>query len=125
MIRFFTKFRKDLLISIEETKNQKIYKYKFFERSTRNSFAIDGLNTTVIYNNVTNNLHSFPSQFDGASPRFRLLLDGSLQIINIYQTDSGIYLCVADNGIGRPVQREISLNVTGKDIYLIWYCYVW
>jgi len=43
-----------------------------------------------------------------------LLLDGSLQIIGLYRKDSGIYICTADNGIGRPIQREFQLEVTGK-----------
>lgn len=43
-----------------------------------------------------------------------MLLDGSLQIIGLYRKDSGIYICTADNGIGRPIQREFQLEVTGK-----------
>lgn len=42
-----------------------------------------------------------------------MLLDGSVQIISLYRTDSGIYICVADNGIGQPVQREVKLEVIG------------
>ena len=43
-----------------------------------------------------------------------MLLDGSLQIIGLYRKDSGVYVCIADNGIGRPIQRELQLEVTGK-----------
>jgi hypothetical protein len=43
-----------------------------------------------------------------------LLLDGSLQIIGLYRKDSGVYICTANNGIGRPIQREFQLEVTGK-----------
>lgn len=43
-----------------------------------------------------------------------MLLDGSLQIIGLYRKDSGIYICTANNGIGRPIQREFQLEVTGK-----------
>lgn len=43
-----------------------------------------------------------------------MLLDGSLQIIGLYRKDSGVYIYTADNGIGRPIQREFQLEVTGK-----------
>jgi hypothetical protein len=46
------------------------------------------------------------------SGRYKLLLDGSLQIIGLYRKDSGVYICTADNGIGRPIQREFQLEVT-------------
>ncbi|KAK4885313.1 hypothetical protein RN001_001584 [Aquatica leii] len=49
---------------------------------------------------------------DGTQPRYRLLLDGSLQIITLHKTDSGIYLCAAENGIGRPLEKQIYLEVT-------------
>jgi hypothetical protein len=52
-------------------------------------------------------------QIDG-SGRYKLLLDGSLQIIGLYRKDSGVYICTADNGVGRPIQREFQLEVTGK-----------
>lgn len=52
-------------------------------------------------------------QIDG-SGRYKLLLDGSLQIIGLYRKDSGVYICIADNGIGQPIQREYQLEVTGK-----------
>jgi hypothetical protein len=52
-------------------------------------------------------------QIDG-SGRYKLLLDGSLQIIGLYRKDSGIYICTADNGIGQPIQRVYQLEVTGK-----------
>lgn len=61
----------------------------------------------------------FNFKIDGSTPRYRILLDGSLQIINLYQTDSGIYLCVADNGIGHPLQRQVQLQVTGKKLFVI------
>ncbi|KAK5647606.1 hypothetical protein RI129_002498 [Pyrocoelia pectoralis] len=49
---------------------------------------------------------------DGTQPRYRILLDGTLQIITLHKTDAGIYLCAADNGIGRPIEKEINLEVT-------------
>ncbi|XP_021914576.1 papilin isoform X2 [Zootermopsis nevadensis] len=51
------------------------------------------------------------AMIDG-SGRYKLLLDGSLQIIGLYRKDSGIYICIADNGIGKPIQREFELEVT-------------
>ncbi|XP_022911513.1 papilin isoform X2 [Onthophagus taurus] len=49
---------------------------------------------------------------DGTEPRYRLTLDGAaLQIISLYKTDSGLYLCTADNKIGRPLTKEIRLVV--------------
>lgn len=32
----------------------------------------------------------------------------------MHKTDSGTYVCVADNGIGEPVQREIKLDIAGE-----------
>jgi hypothetical protein len=54
-------------------------------------------------------------QIDG-SGRHKLLLDGSLQIFDLYRKDSGVYICMADNGIAQPIQREFQLDVTGKHI---------
>ncbi|XP_036145237.1 papilin isoform X3 [Monomorium pharaonis] len=44
--------------------------------------------------------------------RRRILLDGSLQIINLYTYDRGIYVCTADNGLGPPVRAEYQLDIT-------------
>ncbi|KAL6256089.1 hypothetical protein P5V15_013324, partial [Pogonomyrmex californicus] len=44
--------------------------------------------------------------------RRRILLDGSLQIINLYTYDKGTYVCTADNGLGPPVRAEYQLDVT-------------
>ncbi|XP_070527125.1 papilin isoform X2 [Cardiocondyla obscurior] len=44
--------------------------------------------------------------------RRRILLDGSLQIINLYTYDRGTYVCTADNGLGPPVRAEYQLDVT-------------
>ncbi|XP_046998769.1 papilin isoform X1 [Schistocerca americana] len=52
------------------------------------------------------------STIDGSSGRYRLLLDGSLQIIGLYRSDAGVYICTADNGIGQPAQKETHLKVT-------------
>ncbi|GJQ76338.1 hypothetical protein Trydic_g2060 [Trypoxylus dichotomus] len=49
---------------------------------------------------------------DGKEPRYRILLEGAaLQIISLYKTDAGVYLCSADNNIGNPLQKEIKLEV--------------
>ncbi|XP_050354056.1 papilin isoform X4 [Nymphalis io] len=42
--------------------------------------------------------------------RYRLLSDGALEIVSLYRNDSGVYICVADNGIGSATQ-EIRLEV--------------
>nr|XP_023024406.1 papilin-like [Leptinotarsa decemlineata] len=50
-------------------------------------------------------------EIDGTQPRYRIRLDQSLQIITLHKTDSGTYLCTADNGIGDPITNEIRLDV--------------
>lgn len=55
---------------------------------------------------------------DGTKPRYRIHFDGSMQIVNLYRTDSGVYICIADNGIGNPTQKEYNLQVTGI-LYLL------
>ncbi|KAG5871898.1 hypothetical protein JTB14_030952 [Gonioctena quinquepunctata] len=50
-------------------------------------------------------------EIDGTQARYRIKLDQSLQIITLHKTDSGIYLCTADNGIGDPIANEIKLDV--------------
>lgn len=52
-------------------------------------------------------------QIDGTEARYRLLLDGALQIITLHKTDSGIYLCTADNQVGPAVHNRIQLDVLG------------
>ncbi len=39
---------------------------------------------------------------------------GDLQIVQVHRSDSGTYVCVADNGIGAPVEREVNLEIAGK-----------
>jgi papilin len=46
--------------------------------------------------------------------RFVLSSSGDLQIVQLHRTDSGTYVCVAYNGIGGSVEREIKLTVDGK-----------
>lgn len=48
--------------------------------------------------------------------RFVLTSSGDLQIVQVHKTDSGTYVCVADNGIGDSVEREIKLDIAGKYI---------
>lgn len=40
--------------------------------------------------------------------------DGDLQIVQVHKTDSGTYVCVAHNGIGDPVEREVKLEIAGR-----------
>ncbi|KAJ6638506.1 Papilin, partial [Pseudolycoriella hygida] len=44
--------------------------------------------------------------------RYVLTSTGDLQIVQIHRSDSGTYVCIADNGIGTPVQREVNLQVS-------------
>lgn len=46
--------------------------------------------------------------------RFVLTSGGDLQIVQLHRTDAGTYVCVAYNGIGGSVEREIKLTVDGK-----------
>ncbi|PZC74553.1 hypothetical protein B5X24_HaOG207687 [Helicoverpa armigera] len=49
---------------------------------------------------------------DGNAGRYRLQSDGALEIVSLYRNDTGVYICVADNGLGQATQ-EIYLAVTG------------
>ncbi|XP_044011690.1 papilin isoform X3 [Aphidius gifuensis] len=49
---------------------------------------------------------------NSAEKRRRILPDGSLQIINLYSHDRGIYICIADNGLAQPDKCEYELEVT-------------
>lgn len=46
--------------------------------------------------------------------RFVLSSEGDLQIVQLHRTDAGTYVCVAYNGIGNSVEREVKLTVDGK-----------
>ncbi|XP_037294252.1 papilin-like isoform X4 [Manduca sexta] len=47
---------------------------------------------------------------DGDRDRYRLLSDGSLEIVSVYRNDSGVYICVAENDLG-TARQEIYLKV--------------
>lgn len=50
--------------------------------------------------------------------RFVLSSGGDLQIVQLHRTDAGTYVCVAYNGIGSSVEREVKLTVDGMcDIF--------
>ncbi|XP_058116992.1 papilin [Anopheles ziemanni] len=54
--------------------------------------------------------------------RYVLTSTGDLQIVQLHRTDSGTYVCIADNGIGEPVMREVDLTVRDpipRDAYII------
>jgi len=53
-------------------------------------------------------------QIDGSGGHYKLFADGTLQIIGLYKYDSGVYICMASNGIGEPIRREVYLTVKGK-----------
>lgn len=57
-------------------------------------------------------------QLDTNQGRFVLEANGDLTIVQVKETDSGTYVCVASNGLGAPVQREITLNVQSKYMFL-------
>ncbi|XP_022817707.1 papilin-like isoform X2 [Spodoptera litura] len=46
----------------------------------------------------------------GSTGRYRLMSDGALEIVSLYRNDTGVYICVADNGLGVATQ-EIHLVV--------------
>lgn len=52
-------------------------------------------------------------QIDRSVGRYKLT-DGILQVVNLYKSDSGIYICTADNGIGAAAVKEFTLTVKGK-----------
>lgn len=45
--------------------------------------------------------------------RFSITSNGDLQIVQVHKTDTGTYVCVADNGLGEPVEREVKLEIAG------------
>ncbi|CAH2045947.1 unnamed protein product, partial [Iphiclides podalirius] len=47
---------------------------------------------------------------DGETDRYRLLSDGALEIVSLYRNDTGVYICIADNGLG-TARQEIRLVV--------------
>ncbi|KAF9807223.1 hypothetical protein SFRURICE_008616 [Spodoptera frugiperda] len=49
-------------------------------------------------------------EIDGSAGRYRLMSDGALEIVSLYRNDTGVYICVADNGLGVATQ-EIHLVV--------------
>lgn len=54
------------------------------------------------------------SQLKTNHGRFVLTSNGDLQIVQLHRTDAGTYVCVAFNGIGSSVEREVKLTVDGE-----------
>lgn len=52
--------------------------------------------------------------------RYVLTSTGDLQIVQLHRTDSGTYVCIADNGVGDEVTREVVLDVAGMIFFF--YC---
>lgn len=40
--------------------------------------------------------------------------EGSLTVLNVDRTAAGLYVCTADNGVGEPVSRTVTVNVRCK-----------
>lgn len=53
-------------------------------------------------------------QIDTNQGRYVLTSNGDLTIVQVRQSDDGTYVCVASNGLGEPVRREVPLQVTGE-----------
>ncbi|KAG0713545.1 Papilin [Chionoecetes opilio] len=49
---------------------------------------------------------------ESSSSRFRLLPEGSLQVVNTERSDTGRYTCEASNGVGSSDRRTAQLTVT-------------
>lgn len=49
--------------------------------------------------------------------RYGITTEGDLQIVQLHRTDSGTYVCIADNGLGQ-VSREVALEVAGELLFL-------
>lgn len=69
--------------------------------------SVRGIPTPVVSWRKDSNL------IDGSGGRHKFLVDGSLQIIGLHSSDAGVYHCAANNGVGHPVQKEFTLEVTG------------
>lgn len=44
-----------------------------------------------------------------------------MQIVNLYRTDSGVYVCIASNDVGRAVQKEYNLQVIGNLLVIFFF----
>lgn len=53
-------------------------------------------------------------QIDGSGGHYKLFADGTLQIVGLYRSDSGLYICMANNGVGDPIRKEVYLTVRGE-----------
>lgn len=60
----------------------------------------------------------FCIQINTNQGRYVVTSTGDLQIVQVHRSDSGTYVCIADNGIGAPVQREVNLSVAGTVFFL-------
>ena len=46
--------------------------------------------------------------------KYKIQPDGTLEIIGLGRADSGMYTCIADNGVGSPALKQVQLDVSGK-----------
>ncbi len=47
-------------------------------------------------------------------PETASLRSGMLKIRDVTVEDAGVYKCIADNGVGSPVMKQVTLEVIGK-----------
>lgn len=48
------------------------------------------------------------------SGKYKVLNNGTLQVIGLDKEDAGQYRCTASNEVGDPAHRDIHLTVTGS-----------
>lgn len=68
---------------------------------------------------------SFCTQLNTNQGRYVVTSNGDLQIVQVHQSDSGTYVCVADNGLAPPVERDVELTVSGEILLLSFTCVDW
>lgn len=51
--------------------------------------------------------------------KFKIEADGSLQIIGVQRSDTGMYTCIADNGVGSSALKQTQLEVKGRTRFAI------
>jgi roundabout axon guidance receptor 2 len=55
----------------------------------------------------------FGRQIDADQRKYVVMDNGSLAILNVKESDSGDYTCMATNDIGRPAVKTVTVNFQG------------